>query len=161
MKAFEKKWGFEFDYKIKTWTRDWAEYQGYYNGLGEIKLNLDQTRFELLEDFYHEIGHMILDQYAVPRHMLDIFRDYNPNISRERSEKLTLEGEEAPPQGYVSWYSLVNGTEEFCELLSAWVCSGYKMTGTLNYGGWKHSIENEPKLKRKIIAIKKILELEN
>jgi hypothetical protein len=91
--------------------------------------------------------------------MLDIFRDYNPNISRERSEKLTLEGEEAPPQGYVSWYSLVNGSEEFCELLSAWVCSGYKMTGTLYYGGWKHSIDNEPKLKRKILAIKKILEL--
>ena len=157
---FNKRWGYELEIKFKFWSKDAAEYQGYHAGHGVIKLNPDQSRADILEDLYHELGHAIQDQYLIPRHMLNIFRDSNPNISRQRSDKLTIDGELCPPQGYVSWYSLVNGTEEFCELLSAWACSGYKMKGCINYGDWKHSIDHEPKLKRKILTIKRILELE-
>ena len=156
---FNNDWGYDLTVKIKFWNKYFAEYQGYHGGHGVIRLEAYKNRTEILEDLYHELGHAVLDQYKVPRHMLNIFRDHNPNITRERSGKLTCDDEIPPPSGYVSWYSMVNGTEEFCELLSAWACSGYKMQGYINYGDWRHSIDDEPKLKRKILAIKRILSI--
>jgi hypothetical protein len=160
VQEFNKDWGYDLDVKIQFWNKDFAEYQGYTGGHGVIRLDPYQKRSEILEDLYHELGHAVLDQYKVPRYMLNIFRDHNPNISREKSEKLTCDDEIPPPPGYVSWYSMVNGTEEFCELLSAWACSGYPKKGYMNYGGWKHSIDSEPKLKRKIKVIKEIISIE-
>jgi len=156
---FNDLWGYELKVKIKFWTKEEAEYQGMHEGYGIISLDPYQKRPDILEDLYHELGHAILDQYLVPRKMLSIFRNSNPKISVEKSHKLAFEHELPPPYGFVSWYSMVTGTEEFCELLSAWACSGYKMKGCIYYGGWRHSIDKEPKLKSKIKVIKRILSL--
>ena len=161
LKEFIDKYGYDLKIsKIIFWNRDYAEYRGLRNGSGIIKLNPNQIRSKIKEDFWHEIGHAILHQYHVPRKMLNIFRDNCPNNGHSWYEKFDDEDGTPPPAGEVSWYGLVSGTESFCEVLSAWVCSGYKMHGRINYGPWSHSIDRDRELKMKIKRIQKILSLE-
>jgi hypothetical protein len=59
------------------------------------------------------------------------------------------------PRGFVSWYALTNGSEDFCETLSALVVSGYKPKGTIHFGDWV--LSKDRKLQIKLERILKYL----
>lgn len=142
--------------RIVFWSRDYAEYEYCEGNTGIIKINPYQKFNDILEDLYHELAHAILHQCRVPRKYLAVFRETSPSIGQSRFDKYEFQKDVPPPEGYVSWYSIVNGTEEFCELFSAWACSGYKIKGRIDYSGWSHSIEKEKNLKKKILQLQRI-----
>lgn len=155
---FNKRWGYELNIsKITLWNKDYAEYEETAPGKGTIRLNKFKTRAGMAEDLYHELGHAIIHQYGVKRKDLRRFREGSPRISLARFSKLKYIEQKAPPKGFVSWYSQINGTEEFCELLAAWASSSYKTKGVLEYDGHKFSLNKDNVLRRKILAVEKIV----
>jgi hypothetical protein len=158
IKEFNSRWGYELNIsKIIFWNKDFAEYEESAVGRGRIRLNQNKSRKEMAEDLYHELGHAIIHQYGVKRKDLSQFRDTSPRISLARFSKLKHVEQIAPPKGYVSWYSQINGTEDFCEVLAAWAASDYKLKGVLKYDGHKFSLNKDKKLRRKVEIIRKIL----
>lgn len=158
IKEFNQHWGYDLQIsRITFWSKDFAEYEETAVGRGSIRLNKFKTRSEMAEDLYHELGHAIIHQYGVKRKDLRRFRDSSPRISLARFSKLKYIEKKAPPAGYVSWYSQINGTEDFCEVLAAWASSGYKMKGVLSYDGHKFSLTRDKTLLRKVLVIRKIL----
>lgn len=158
IKEFNLRWGYELNIaKIIFWSKDYAEYEESAVGRGRIALNKNKTRKEMAEDLYHELGHAIIHQYGVKRKDLSQFRDKSPRISLARFSKLKNVDRVAPPKGYVSWYSQINGTEDFCEVLAAWASSDYKMRGQLIYDGNKFSLSKDKHILRKVLMIRKIL----
>ncbi len=158
IREFNQRWGYELVIsRISFWNKDFAEYEETAFDRGSIRLNKNKTRAEMAEDLYHELGHAIIHQYGVKRKDLQRFRDFSPRISLARFSKLKYVEMKTPPAGFVSWYSQINGTEDFCEVLAAWASSGYKMNGVLIYDGYKFSLAKDRELKRKVAMVKKIL----
>lgn len=158
IKEFNARWGYELQIsRITFWSKDFAEYEETAVGRGSIRLNKFKTRAEMAEDLYHELGHAIIHQYGVKRTDLRRFRDSSPRISFARFSKLKYVEKKTPPAGFVSWYSQVSGTEDFCEVLAAWASSGYKMKGILTYDGHSFSLRKDVELRRKVEVVRNIL----
>lgn len=65
---FNNKWGFEIEInKIIHNKKDSPVYITSGPTTGIIKLDLSQEKEEILEDFWHEVGHALLCQYRAHR----------------------------------------------------------------------------------------------
>jgi len=158
IKEFNHYWGYDLKIsKITFWTKDFAEYEETAADRGCIRLNKNKNRSEMTEDLYHELGHAIIHQYGVKRKELSRFRNTSPRISLAKFSKLKYIERKIPPKGYVSWYSQINGTEDFCEVLAAWASSGYKTKGSLMYDGHRFSLTKDKELRQKVHEVKRIL----
>lgn len=153
---FNRNWDLELEIsRIVYWNEDGAQYICHKNLKGWIYVNPNQPFYKIEEDIYHELGHAIIHQYLVTNKELQIFRNDSLNMARSTVQNKE-DSEEFPPYGFVSWYATVNGTEDFCETLSAWASNGYKTTGVI-YGDFKIPVQREPKLLKKFLQVDQIL----
>lgn len=153
---FNKYWDLDLEIsRIIYWNESGAQYTWHKSLKGWIYLNPNQTFSKIKEDIFHELGHAIIHQYLVTNKDLRIFRNDSLNMSRSTVQNKE-DWEEEPPYGFVSWYATVNGTEDFCETLSAWASNGYKVTGVY-YGDFKIPVKQEPKLLKKFLQVEQIL----
>ena len=157
IRKFNNKTGFDLKIsKIVFWKKNEALYVEASKSSGVIKINPSNTRKEILEDLYHELGHALIHQTIVPKKLLSSFRNSSPLLSRVKTQRLIDSGEDPPPRGFVSWYALTNGSEDFCETLSALVVSGYKTKEAIHFGDWV--LSKDGKLQIKLERILKYLQ---
>jgi hypothetical protein len=157
IKNFNRDWNLDLEIKdIIFWNRiNEAQYEGWGTH-GSIRLNPNDG-FELVtQHLYHELGHAVIDQYKVKRKDLELFVANSETKSRGSVQKL-MDHDVEPPWNYVSWYATVNGTEDFCETLSAWAYNQYKSSGLIQFDGWISSLNKEKFLNKKVQRIDKIL----
>jgi hypothetical protein len=113
---------------------------------------------ELLKEYvYHEIGHALIQQYKIPRTMLRHFVELSPKLSRDRAHKLYHDGV-GSPKGWVSWYAMVTGTEDFCDTLAAYCCNDYRKRGHWVFENFYFDLNQNRILQRKILWVDRILE---
>lgn len=138
--------------------RFWANKNNAYYDIATKQLMLPrQARGALLREFtYHELGHALIDQYVVPARLLSRFVRHSPGLSRAKAIDL-MERDVPAPKGWVSWYAMVNGTEDFCEVLGAYAANGYRRRGTWKFSGFKFDVTRDRLLQRKLDWIDEIL----
>jgi hypothetical protein len=157
VEKFCTKFGLDIDIlRIKHWDKNSAEYNPRGSNSGIISLDLKSNIDEIKEDLYHEIGHAIDHQYGLPDKLLKLFEKKSPKL-KERISQKRMDTDIPPPEGFVTWYATTDGTEDFCECLSAWASNNYKTTGKITYGGYTHSLDKEKDLAFKIKQIASVL----
>jgi hypothetical protein len=155
---FNRDWNLDIKIsEIHYWQKECeAQYIGWQT-YGHLKINPKED-FEIVKQhIYHELGHALIDQYFIKRKFLDVFIQNSPVNNRNRIYKIMENVEEPPPWNFVSWYATVNGTEDFCETLSAWVYNDYKTKGKIYFDGWESSLNQEKLLNKKIKQVEKLL----
>jgi hypothetical protein len=138
--------------------RFWANPDNAYYDVATRQLMLPRTaRGHVLKEFtFHEIGHALIHQYVVPQTLLNRFVKLSPRLKREKALEL-MEEDYAAPAGWVSWYAMLNGTEDFCEVLGAYVANDYRRTGDWQFCGFHFDVGRDAKLQRKLDWVEEIL----
>jgi hypothetical protein len=126
---FENEFGMEsfVDY-ITIQPYSWfGIYSGSYvtdkHGNNTIYLPNTTDKELLKELFYHELGHSIYQNYKIPKYLTSLlnpiltegFIEYRYRILANRSSERA--------EGMCSAYCLVDQEEEFCELVSLYMCN--------------------------------------
>lgn len=138
----------------RFWSKD---FDAYYDVSTKQLMLPRRARGSLLREFiYHELGHALIDQYRVPLRLLSLFVAESPGL--KRSKAIELMGEDvAAPEGWVSWYAMVNGTEDFCEVLAGYASNGYRRKGQWQFSGFTFDVTHDRLLQRKIDWVEEIL----
>ncbi len=139
----------------RFWSRP---FDAYYD-ISTKQLMLPRcARGKVLREFlFHELGHALIDQYVVPLRLLSRFVSESPGLSRAKASEL-MEQDVPAPCGWVSWYSMVNGTEDFCEVLGAFAANDYRRRGKWQFSGFEFEVTNDRLLQRKIDWVEEILD---
>jgi hypothetical protein len=124
----------------------------------QFTLPINARGAELKEFIFHEMGHALLHQFCVPKHMISQFSRLSPYLPRPKAIKLMTDSQPSP-KGWVSWYAMTSGTEDFCETLGAWAANNYKAKGLWRFNNFVFDIGNDRLLQRKIRWVQQIVEL--
>jgi hypothetical protein len=112
---------------------------------------------ELREFTFHEIGHALIHQFRIPKRLHSRFVEVSPHLHRRKAIELMNDSEPAP-LGWVSWYAMVNGTEDFCETLGAWVSNDYRTRGLWRFNNFVFNVGQDRLLQKKIRWVREILD---
>lgn len=139
--------------------RFWANrFNAYYDvATRQLMLPRQARGAELREFTFHEIGHALIHQYVVPARLLSRFVAESPGLSRNKALDLMEQDIPAPP-GWVSWYAMINGTEDFCEVLGAYAANGYRSQGEWRFSGFSFDVSADRLLQKKIAWVEEILQ---
>ena len=131
----------------------------YYDTLTyQFTLPIRARGQELREFTYHEIGHALIHQFCIPKELLSRFVAISPGLTKKKAIAQMCESE-PPPKGWVSWYAMTNGTEDFCETFGAWAANGYRTKGKWRFNNFEFDISQDKKLQRKIKWVQQIVEV--
>lgn len=122
----------------------------------QFTLPIDARGAELREFTFHELGHAIIHQFRVPKQLHSNFCHISPGLHRKKAIELMCQNEPAP-KGWVSWYAMVNGTEDFCETLGALVSNNYKSKGKWRFNDFIFDVTKDRLLQKKILWVEEIL----
>lgn len=124
IREFNETWELDIQIsRILHWNKSGAQYT-WFKHKGWLHINPDQSFENIKEDVFHELGHALIHQYRINHSFLRFFHDDSPKHSLTFINNME-EKDELPYYGFVSWYSTLNGTEDFCETLSAYVTNNY------------------------------------
>lgn len=139
--------------------RFWANrFNAYYDmATRQLMLPRQARGAELREFTFHEIGHALIHQYVVPVRCISRFVGESPGLSRTKALDLMEQDLPAPP-GWVSWYAMINGTEDFCEVLGAYAANDYRRYGAWSFSGFRFDVGRDRLLQRKIEWVEEILQ---
>lgn len=140
---------------VVFWNRVGAAYRPLHSK-GWIYVNADLNIQELEQDVLHELGHALIHQYKIHLSKLRLFHEGSPKYSMPFIERMHLREEQPPPKGFVSWYATYNGTEDFCETLSAYVSNNCSLK-RMYYFENDIPVRDQPKLQRKLREVHSIL----
>lgn len=138
--------------------RFWAKPFDAYYDISTKQLMLPRSaRGSVLREFvFHELGHALIDQYVVPLKLLSRFVSESPGLSRTKAIEL-MEQDVPAPGGWVSWYAMVNGTEDFCEVLGAYASNGYRRRGHWKFASFEFDVTHDRPLQKKIDWVEEVL----
>ena len=139
--------------------RFWANrFNAYYDvATRQLMLPRQARGAELREFTFHEIGHALIHQYVVPVRFISRFVSESPRLARSKALDLMSADVPSPP-GWVSWYSMINGTEDFCEVLGAYAANGYRRRGVWTFNGFSFDVSSDRLLQKKIDWVEEILQ---
>lgn len=156
IRDFNQTWGLELEIsRIIFWKQVGAAYRPVHDK-GWIYVDGNLKLHEIEQDVLHELGHALIHQYKIHLSKLKFFHADSPKYTMPYITKMHCEEEALPPNGFVSWYATYNGTEDFCETLSAFVSNKYSLK-KMHFFENEISIGTQPRLKKKLAEIEKIL----
>ena len=111
---------------------------------------------QLRELVFHELGHAIMDHYRV--------RSYLKHFTRRQSfgwqytfDTWRFNRMKRKP-GFVSGYAALNSEEDFCETLSAYLCSSKRSRSYIAYNQQRIQLETDSRVRRKLRIVRQLLE---
>lgn len=130
--------------------------RNHYRLPGVMRIPCLPPRSRQLKEFvYHEIGHSILDNYRI-RSVLKRFTKRKSDGWQYIMDTFLFSRQTRQP-GFVSGYAGICAEEDFCESLSAFLCSGGRDQKSIRYDGNNISLKSDPRLRRKLAVINQLL----
>lgn len=123
-------------------------------GKYRIELPLGYGRRRLLEDLYHELGHIYRWRNGLTKSKEKIFRSgTRAGFSKEEIKNFRRHDR---PLGHASSYAMTNSDEDWAETFSCYLVNR-KLSGYIEYEDEKINLNSDAKLKAKMKTIQSLL----